>query len=91
VAGAKLTIPVLLVPHADIPAMERAYGHSMLPATYLIDREGRIRSRFLGLARHEVLLEEIAEFLGPPAPAPPAAAPGSEGAAGAGRASAPSP
>lgn len=61
VRAAGLSLPILLVPPADIAAMERAYGHGMLPATYVIDREGKIRRVFEGLAPREVLAREVAE------------------------------
>lgn len=50
VARARLTIPVLLVPREEIDAMTEAWSHATLPATYVIDREGKIRAAFQGLA-----------------------------------------
>ena len=44
------TMPVLLVPPAEIEAMSEAYDHRVLPATYLIDRRGRILRVYEGLA-----------------------------------------
>lgn len=39
----RLTTPILFVPEERAEEMERLYDHEILPATYLIDREGRIR------------------------------------------------
>jgi len=38
-----LTAPILFVPKERAAEMERDYDHEILPATYLIDREGKIR------------------------------------------------
>ena len=49
-ARSRSTMPVLLVPPAEIEAMSEAYDHRVLPATYLIDRQGRILRVYEGLA-----------------------------------------
>lgn len=49
-ARSRSTMPVLLVPPAEIEAMSEAYDHRVLPATYLIDRRGRILRVYEGLA-----------------------------------------
>ena len=49
-ARSRSTMPVLLVPPAEIEAMSEAYDHRVLPATYLIDRRGRILQVYEGLA-----------------------------------------
>lgn len=49
-ARSRSTMPVLLVPRAEIEAMGKAYSHRVLPATYLIDRAGRILRVYEGLA-----------------------------------------
>ena len=65
------TMPVLLVPRADIEAMGRAYDHRVLPATYLIDRGGRIRRVYEGLAPLDELSKRIDSDLVPAtAPSP---------------------
>lgn len=70
VARAEATIPILWVPEDDVPAMERAYGHGMLPATYLIDDEGRIRQLLQGSVSRETLLGAVDRHLrgAPPEP-----------------------
>ena len=49
-ARSRSTMPVLLVPPAEIEKMSEAYDHRVLPATYLIDRRGRILRVYEGLA-----------------------------------------
>ncbi len=63
-AAKNLTMPILLVPQDDIAAMERDYDHRILPTTYVIDKQGRIRRVFQGVAPHDELLAEIRENLG---------------------------
>jgi len=62
--GTKATIPVLLVPRNEIKDMEQFWDHQMLPTTYVIDRQGKIRSVFQGRAPHEKLLDAIRTNLG---------------------------
>jgi len=63
------TMPVLLVPRAEIEAMGRAYDHQVLPATYLIDRRGRIRGVYQGLAPLGELSQRIdADLVSAPSP-----------------------
>ena len=64
-------MPVLLVPRAEIEAMGRDYDHQVLPATYLIDRRGRIRGVYQGLAPLDELSKRIDADLAPAtAPSP---------------------
>jgi thiol-disulfide isomerase/thioredoxin len=39
----RLTAPLLFVPEKEAEALELHYDHEILPATYLIDRQGAIR------------------------------------------------
>jgi len=59
---AELSLPILLVPAADIKAMEQHYDHRMLPATYVIDKQGRVRRVFEGLTPVDRLLDEVREY-----------------------------
>jgi peroxiredoxin len=45
---AALSAPILYVPPRRVARMARAYTHEILPATYLIDRSGRIVREFVG-------------------------------------------
>ena len=58
---AGLKMPVLLVPTTDIKAMEKQYDHKILPATYVIDKQGWVRSVFEGLTPMERLKEALAD------------------------------
>jgi len=58
---AKLSLPILLVPTADIKAMEQIYNHKILPATYVIDRQGSVRRVFEGLTPADQLLDQLRE------------------------------
>jgi len=63
------TMPVLLVPKAEIEAMSEAYDHRVLPATYLIDRLGRILRVYQGLAPVAELSARIdSELVSAPSP-----------------------
>jgi len=62
-AQSRSSMPVLLVPRADIEAMGRASDHQILPATYVIDREGRIRDVYQGLAPLGELSRQIETVL----------------------------
>jgi len=62
-AQSRSSMPVLLVPRADIDAMSRAYDHQILPATYVIDREGRILDVYQGLAPLAELSRQIDTIL----------------------------
>ena len=53
---AELKIPILLVPIADIKAMGKHYDHKILPATYVIDKDGWVRFIFEGLTPVDKLL-----------------------------------
>jgi thiol-disulfide isomerase/thioredoxin len=61
VKEARLTMPILLVPPADIKAMEKLYDHKTLPATYVIDKYGWVRAVFEGLTPMDKLEEAFAE------------------------------
>ena len=61
--NAGLALPILLVPKDEITRMEQHYDHAMLPATYLIDRDGGIRHVFQGLVSHETLEEAARRHL----------------------------
>jgi len=54
---AELKMPVLLVPTTDIKAMEKSYDHKILPATYVIDKQGWVRTVFEGLTPMDKLQE----------------------------------
>jgi thiol-disulfide isomerase/thioredoxin len=71
VERAGLTIPVLFVPRDQAPVLERHYDHEMLPATYVIDRQGRIRSVMQGATPPEELRDEIFSLLPAVEPATP--------------------
>lgn len=58
---AGLKMPILLVPVADIKAMGKHYDHRILPATYVIDKEGWVRQIFEGLTPVDKLLAAFAE------------------------------
>ena len=58
---AEVSLPILLVPAVDIKTMEQVYDHKMLPATYVIDKRGWVRSVFEGLTPADRLLEELRE------------------------------
>jgi thiol-disulfide isomerase/thioredoxin len=60
-----LSFPVLLVPPGEIDAMGRGYRHRMLPATYLIDSNGRIRRVFQGAVSGTDLERAVASELVP--------------------------
>ena len=55
--NAKATRPILHVPRASIETMEQHYDHHMLPATYVLDREGRILRVYQGQLNEQDLLE----------------------------------
>ena len=61
IVQAGLKIPILLVPTTDIEAMEKHYDHKILPATYVIDKQGWVRSVFEGLTPMERLKEALAD------------------------------
>jgi thiol-disulfide isomerase/thioredoxin len=44
----KLTAPLLFVPEARLPQIERRFLYEILPATFFLDRGGRIRGRHEG-------------------------------------------
>jgi thiol-disulfide isomerase/thioredoxin len=58
---AGLKIPILLVPTTDIKAMEKHYDHKILPATYVIDKQGWVRFVFEGLTPVDKLQEAFIE------------------------------
>ena len=53
--AAGLELPILLVPKDEIGLMEERYDHSMLPSTYMIDFQGRVRQVFQGMVSEESL------------------------------------
>ncbi|HXV77889.1 MAG TPA: TlpA disulfide reductase family protein [Candidatus Polarisedimenticolaceae bacterium] len=61
----KLSFPVLLVPEEQIASMGESYGHRILPATYLIDKTGAVRSVFEGAVTGRDLTREIQRTLRP--------------------------
>lgn len=61
--AAGVTMPVLLVPKADIDTMERFYDHRFLPSTYLVDAQGAIRRVFEGVVSGERLLAAVHDDL----------------------------
>jgi len=58
-----VTAPILFVPESRAEAMEQAYDHEILPATYLIDREGTIREVHQGARSMERLVAAIEKAL----------------------------
>lgn len=58
---ADLKMPILLVPVADIKAMGQHYDHRILPATYVIDKQGWVRQIFEGLTPADKLLAVFKE------------------------------
>lgn len=61
---AALTAPILYVSPRRVARIERGYAHEVLPATYLIDRNGRIVREFVGAKPIDALADAIrAELL----------------------------
>lgn len=56
---AKLAGPILLVPEKDRPEFERHFGYDVLPAAYVIDRQGKILKAFQGAVPEQVLLKAV--------------------------------
>ena len=54
-----LSAPILFAPEARAEELARAYRHEMLPATYLVDRRGRIREVHEGARPVEALLRSV--------------------------------
>ncbi len=54
-----LTVPVLYAPDAAAARIAEHYTYQILPATYLIDRSGVVRSTFQGLVPKKALLGAI--------------------------------
>lgn len=59
----EMTVPILFVPEDEAEALERAYDHERLPATYLIDREGRIVAEQDGTWSLERMIAAVERFL----------------------------
>jgi hypothetical protein len=49
--------------------VSKAYNITALPATYLIDRSGRIAATYIGLINRQNLEGNIAKLLAEPSPA----------------------
>jgi len=64
VRRAGLTIPILHVPADKLSGMESFYDYEILPATYLIDKEGMVRQVLQGKVPAEALEAEIGRNLG---------------------------
>jgi thiol-disulfide isomerase/thioredoxin len=60
---AALSAPILYVPESEVERFEAHYTHETLPAAYLIDTEGRIRSVLQGAVGLPRLVEEIGRTL----------------------------
>lgn len=58
-----LTVPILFVPEDQAAALEQAYDHEMLPATYLIDRDGRIVAEQDGVWSLERMIAAVERYL----------------------------
>jgi len=65
-ANAEMTLPILHVPREQIQLMERHYDHEMIPATYVIDRTGRITRVIEGMLEEREMTREILDHLPPP-------------------------
>lgn len=60
----ELTRPVLFVPEDAAEAFGRDWDHEVLPATYVIDAEGRIREAFEGANPVKRLAQAVERSLG---------------------------
>ncbi len=60
----KLTAPLLFVPEAELPRIEHRFLYEILPATFFIDRGGRIRGRHEGAMSASRLASELEAKLG---------------------------
>jgi len=58
-----LTVPILFVPEDQAEALEQAYDHERLPATYLIDRQGRIVAEQDGSWSLERMIAAVERYL----------------------------
>jgi thiol-disulfide isomerase/thioredoxin len=58
-----LTLPVLFAPENVSATLARHYTYAVIPATYMIDRSGVVRSTFLGPVPEERLLDAIRQHL----------------------------
>lgn len=56
---AKVKAPILFVPSKDRAEFESHWTYEILPATYVIDRQGTIRKVFQGVVSQNALLREI--------------------------------
>lgn len=56
---AEVTAPILYVPEELTAQVEQHYDYEILPATYLIDRQGVIRRVLQGAVPQDTLLEEL--------------------------------
>jgi thiol-disulfide isomerase/thioredoxin len=64
----ELTRPLLFVPEAAAEAFARDWRYEILPATYVIDRAGRVREAFEGVVPVERLAEAVERSLSAPSP-----------------------
>ena len=58
-----LTVPVLYADAARSAALARDYTYEVLPSTYLIDRQGKIRQLISGAQPEEAFRRAITESL----------------------------
>jgi thiol-disulfide isomerase/thioredoxin len=63
VAASGISIPVLYAPPEQAEELARAYTHEVLPSTYLIGPDGRIRERITGARPEAAFRRAIAEKL----------------------------
>ena len=59
-----LTAPILFVPEDSVEEVERQFPHQILPATYLIDRGGKIRMSHEGAMTRSRLVRDMETQLG---------------------------
>ncbi len=57
-----LDLPILHVPRAEIEMMEQHYDPAMLPATYVIDSDGKIQRVIQGALPEEALSEQLGRY-----------------------------
>ncbi len=63
-ARAQLTAPLLYVPEEQVARIEKHYGYTVLPATYLIDKTGKILLVHQGTMAPGKLVPKIESVLG---------------------------
>ena len=63
IKAVKLTVPVLFAPEQQASRLAEHYTYAFLPATYLIDRTGRIQGTYQGVQVKDELIAEIEKHL----------------------------